>query len=64
MKNLYPIQVYDLRHQVDHISPKKIQLFEENRNDPANARLFINLMKHRQIELISDGIKVTEIKVI
>ena len=29
MKNKYPIQVIDLRFQVDHISPKKIQLFEE-----------------------------------
>ena len=29
MKNKYPIQVFDLRHQIDHISPKKIHLFEE-----------------------------------
>ena len=28
MKNKYPIQVIDLRFQVDHVSPKKIQLFE------------------------------------
>ena len=31
MKNKYPIQVIDLRHQIDHISPKKIQLFEKNK---------------------------------
>ena len=35
MKNFYPIQVIDLRFQADHISPKKIQLFEEYRADPA-----------------------------
>ena len=29
MKNLYPIQITDLRYQVDLITPKKIQLFEE-----------------------------------
>ena len=29
MKNKYPIQVTDLRFQADHITPKKIQLFEE-----------------------------------
>ena len=44
MKNKYPIQVIDLRHQVDHITPKKIQLFEEYENDPVhpNFRLYIN----------------------
>ena len=31
MKNKYPIRVIDLRHQIDHITPKKIQLFEENK---------------------------------
>ena len=29
MKDKYPIQVIDLRFQVDHMTPKKIQLFEE-----------------------------------
>ena len=45
MKNKYPIQVIDLRFQADLITPKKIQLFEEYRPDPANnpniARLFL-----------------------
>ena len=62
MKNFFPVQLIDLRHQVDHITPKKIQLFEDYRNDPANARIFIILIGHRQIEMISDGIKITEIK--
>ena len=29
VKSKYPFQVIDLRYQVDHINPKKIQLFEE-----------------------------------
>ena len=55
MKNFYPIQVIDLKFQVDHITPKKLQLFEEFCEDPDNERLFIILIRHRQIEMISDG---------
>ena len=40
MKNKYPIQVIDLKHQQDHITPKKIQLFEEYNANPNNAKLF------------------------
>ena len=32
--------------------------------DTANARMFVILIRHKQIEMISDGIKITEIKVI
>ena len=64
MKYLYPIQIIDLRYQIDHLSPKKIQLFEEFSEDPANERLFIILIRHRQIEMISDGNKIIEVKVI
>ena len=64
MKYLYPIQITDLRFQVDHITPKKIQLFEEFSEDPANERLFLILIRHRQIEMISDGNKIIEVKVI
>ena len=64
MKYLYPIQINDLRHQVDHITPKKKQLFEEFLEDPANERLFIILIRHRQIEMISDGNKIIQVKVI
>ena len=48
MKNKYLIQVIDLRYQTDHISPKKIQLFEEYKNDPlyANKRLYGILIRH------------------
>ena len=64
MKYLYPIQITDLRHQVDHLTPKKIQLFEEFSEDPIVERLFIILNRHRQIEMISDGNKIFEVKVI
>ena len=64
VKYLYPIQITDLRFQVDHITPKKIQLFQEFSEDPANERLFIILVRHRQIEMISDGNKIIEVKVI
>ena len=64
LKYLYPIQITDLRHQVDHLTPKKIQLFEEFSEDPANERLFIILVRHRQVEMISDGNKIIEVKVI
>ena len=37
MKNKYPIQVIDLRFQVDQITPKKIQLFDEFRENRGNA---------------------------
>ena len=52
MKYLYPIQITDFRHQVDHITPKN------------NGRLLIILVRHRQLEMISDGNKNIEVKVI
>ena len=66
MKTKYPIQVIDLRHQIDHISPKKIQLFEEYANNPVypNKRLYVILIRNKQFEMISDGNKFIEVKVI
>ena len=64
MKTKYPIQVIDLRFQADHISPKKIQLFEEYRAHPNNARLYVILIRRREIEFLSDGNKLIEINVI
>ena len=34
MKTKYSIGIIDLRHQPDHIIPKKFQLFQENGTDP------------------------------
>ena len=64
MKIFYPIQVIGLRFQVDYFTPKKIQLFEEFSEDPDNERLFNILIRHRQIEMISEGKKFLEVKVI
>ena len=66
MKNEYPIQLVDLRFQIDLITPKGIQLFEEFNTNPlnVNSQLFVMLIRHRQSEKISDGNKLIEIKVI
>ena len=39
MKTKYHIQIVDLRHQTDHITPKKIQLFQQYSADPENAKI-------------------------
>ena len=64
MKDKYPIQVIDLRYQADQITPKKFQLFEEYREDPANAVLYVILIRRGEIERISDGKKLIEVKFI
>ena len=64
MKTKYPIEIIDLRHQSDHITPKKIQLFQEYSADPNNAKFYLILIRRREIELISDGNKLIEVKVI
>ena len=40
MKTKYSIEVLDLRHQLDRITPTKIQLFHENGAHPENVRFF------------------------
>ena len=64
MKTKYPIKIIDLRHQADHITPKKTQLFLEYGADPEIARFFLILIRRREIELISNGNKLIEIKII
>ena len=61
MKNRYPIQIFDLRFQVDHFNPKEIQLHQEHTCATNNARLFTILIRHRYFEMISDGNKITEV---
>ena len=63
-KTKYPIEKIDLRHQPDHITPKKIQLFKEYGADLDNSKLFLIIVQRREIELISDGNKLIEVKVI
>ena len=64
MKTKYPIQIIDLRHQADHITPKKIQLFQEYSADTDNCKFYLILIRRREIELVSDGNKLIEIKII
>ena len=64
MKNKYPIQLIDLRFEVEHINPKKMGLFEDYRGVTNNARSIIILVRHREIKMISDGNKITEVTVI
>ena len=64
MNNKYPIQVIDLRFPVDHNNLEKIQNFEEYRGATDNARLFVILIRHREIEMITDANKITEVTVI
>ena len=44
MKTKYPIEMMDLSHQRDHITPKNIQPFQEYGTNPDNARLFLIFM--------------------
>ena len=64
MKTKHPIEMINLRHQSDHITPKKNQLFLQYGADPGNARFFLRLIRRREIEVMSDGNKLIEIKVI
>ena len=52
MKHFYPIQKNDLGFQVDHTNPEKIQVFRDYQNNPANARFFIILTRHRKFEMV------------
>ena len=60
-KTKYPIEVIDLKHQSDHLTPKKIQLFMEFNVDPENGTFYLILIRRREIELISDGNKLIEV---
>ena len=64
MKTKYLLEIIDLRHQSDHITPKKIQLFQEYNADPENARFYSILIRRREIELISDRKKLIEVEII
>ena len=64
MKTKYPIEIIGLRHQSDHITPKKIQLFQEYSVDPENAKFYLIVIRRREKGLISDGNKLIEVKVI
>ena len=64
MKTKYPIKRIGLRHQTDRKTPKKIQLFQQFSADPENAKFYLILIRRREVELISDGNNLFEVKVI
>ena len=64
MKTKDPIRITDLGHQLDHITPKKTQLFKKYRTNPDNARLFLFYNRRRELELIANDNKLIEVKVI
>ena len=59
MKPKYPIEIIDLKHQRDHITPKRIHLLHEYSADPENAKFYLIVIRRREIELISDGNKLS-----
>ena len=64
VKTKNSIEIIDLRHQSDHITPKKSQLFQEYNADPESARLFLTLRRRRQKELKSGGKNLNEVRVL
>ena len=64
IKTKYPIEILDLGHQPDHISPQKIQLIQEYSADTENAKFYLIIIRRREKELISDGKKLIEVKII
>ena len=63
MKTKYSIGFIDLRHELDHKTPEKVQLFQEYRKDFDKARLFLMTTTRGEIELIFGGNKLMEAKV-
>ena len=64
MKTFYPIQVIDLRFKIDYITPKKIRLLQEYENAPENTNFHVILIKQREINMVSDGNKITGIELV
>ena len=64
VKTKYFIEIIDSRHQSDHITPKKSQQVQEYNADHENAIMFLTLSRRREKELISDGEKLIEVRVL
>ena len=64
MKTNLFIELIGLRHQPDHRTAKKTQLVQENGTDPDKSKFFLILVRRREKELIRDGDKIIEGKVI
>ena len=64
MKTCYSVLIIGLPFQVDHILPKKNRFFREYDGIPGNTILYVILIKHREIKMISDGTKIISVEVI
>ena len=64
MKTFYPIQVVDLRFQHVYITPKRKRYFEKYGTAPDHTNLYVILIKHNEIKMVSDGNKITGIELI
>ena len=68
MNTFYPIQVIDLRFQIEYKTPKKTRLFEEFETEgyepPEHTTVYVILIKHREIKMTSDKYKITGIELI
>ena len=64
MKPNYSVGIIDLKYQPDQLTSKRIQLFHKYGTDRDKARLFLMLIRRTEIEIISDGNKLIEVKVI
>ena len=62
MKTYYPIQIIDSRFQVDYVTPKEIKPFEEYDENPFITKLYVIIIKHREIKKVSDGNNISGIE--
>ena len=64
IKTFYPIQVIDLRFQIDYITPKSIRLFGEYETALKHTTFYVILMEHKEIKMVSYGNKITGIELV
>ena len=67
MKTKYRFQVIDIRVHIDLINPKKIQLLRnivQNRANARKARMFLRLIRHREVLMKSDRMKIVSANLI
>ena len=62
-KSYYPVQVIVSEFQVDQKSPNKIELFQEHRGNPPNARIFSIVIRNSENKVVSYGNKIERKKV-
>ena len=62
MKTFSFIQVTDLRFQIDYVTPKKSRPFEEYETAHERNILYVLLIKHKEIKMVSDGYELTGIE--